>query len=77
MGYMEGIKQYITSTGLMSVKSGSPAVCIKCGKCEPLCPQNIPIMKDLVTVHKKMEPWHIKFAGLCARAVLGKKRKKS
>jgi len=77
MGYMEGIKQYITSSGLMSVKSGSPSLCVNCGKCETHCPQSIPIMKDIVTVRKKMEPLFLKFAGFCARAFLGKKRKKS
>jgi len=77
MGYYEGVKQYITSTGLTQVKSGSPSICTKCGKCEPKCPQTISIIKELVTVRKKMEPWFIKFIGICARAFLGKKRKKS
>jgi len=76
MGYTEGMKQYITSSGLMSVRSGSPSLCVNCGKCEKHCPQNIPIMRELVTVRKKMEPWFIKFIGFCARAFLGKKRKK-
>jgi len=76
MGYLEGLKQYITSSGLMSVRSGSPALCTKCGKCEKHCPQGIQIIKELETVHKKMEPFYVKFAGFCARAFLGKKRKK-
>jgi len=76
MGYIEGMKQYATSTGMTQVKSGSPALCTKCGKCEPLCPQKISIIKELVTVHKKMEPLFIKFVGFCARAIFGKKRKK-
>jgi len=76
MGYIEGMKQYATSTGLIAIKSGSPGLCIKCGVCEPLCPQGISIMKELVTVKKKMEPWFIKFVGCCARAMFGKKRKK-
>jgi len=75
LGYIEGMKQYVTSTGFTQVKSGSPNLCTKCGKCEPLCPQKIPIIKELVTVHKKMEPWFIKFIGFTARALLGKKRK--
>ena len=76
MGFIEGVKQYVTSTGLMSVKSGSAGLCSKCGKCESHCPQGIQIIKELKTVHKKMEPWFIKFIGACARAFLGKKRKK-
>ena len=76
MGYIEGMKQYATSTGMTQEKSGSPSLCIKCGICEPKCPQGIPIMKELVTVKKRMEPWFIRFVGFCARAFLGKKRKK-
>ena len=75
MGFLEGLKQYITSSGLISTKSGSPLLCINCGKCETHCPQSIPIMKDLVTVRKKLEPLFVRFAGFCARAFLGRKRK--
>jgi len=74
MGFIEGLKQYITSTGFTAEKSGSPSQCIKCGKCESHCPQNISIMKELAAVKKKMEPWWIRFVGVCARAFLGKKR---
>jgi len=76
MGYVEGMKQFITSTGFTSEKGSSPGLCVKCGKCETHCPQNIPIMKELVNVKKRMEPWWIRFAGVCARAFLGKSRKK-
>jgi len=76
MGYVEGVKQYVTSSGLMSVRSGSPSLCVKCGKCETHCPQQISIIKELAVVVKKMEPFYIKFIGFCARAFLGKKRKK-
>ena len=75
MGYIEGLKQYLTSTGLMNVKSGSPGICTNCGKCETHCPQKIEIMKELKTVFKKMEPWFVRFAGVCARVIFGKKRK--
>ncbi|MCL2179514.1 MAG: aldo/keto reductase [Treponema sp.] len=75
MGYIEGVKQYVTSTGLTQVKSCSPYLCTKCGVCETKCPQKIPIMSNLVTVRKKMEPWFIKLVGVTARAFLGKKRK--
>jgi len=76
MGFIEGVKQYATSSGLMNVKSASPGLCVNCGKCETHCPQKIEIMKDLKTVCKKMEPWFIKFIGFCARAMFGKKRPK-
>jgi len=77
MGYIEGMKQYATSTGMTQVKSGSPNLCVKCGICEPKCPQNISIMKDLAAVCRKMEPWYIKFIGFCTRAIFGKKRIKN
>jgi len=77
MGYIEGVKQYATSTGLTQVKSASPGLCIKCGICEPKCPQGIPIVKDLKTVYKRMEPLFLRFVGFCVRAFFGKKRKKS
>jgi len=75
MGYIEGLKQFVTSTGFTAEKSGSPSQCIKCAKCESHCPQKISIMKELVVVKKRMEPWWISFIGVCARAFLGKKRK--
>jgi len=75
LGYVAGMQQFITSTGFTSEKGSSPSLCIKCGKCESHCPQKISIMKELVTVRKRMEPWWLKFIGVCARAFLGKKRK--
>jgi predicted aldo/keto reductase-like oxidoreductase len=73
-GYIEGIKQFIMSTGMTSEKGSSPSLCTKCGKCEPLCPQAIPIVKELKNVEKRLEPFWMKFIGACARAFMGKKR---
>lgn len=75
MGYIAGMHQFVTSTGLMSENGSSPSQCTKCGKCEPHCPQNVAIIKELAAVKRKMEPWWLRFAGSCARAFLGKKRK--
>jgi predicted aldo/keto reductase-like oxidoreductase len=75
-GYVEGMRQFVTSTGFMSKKGSSPSSCVKCGKCETHCPQNIPIMKELVNVSRRMEPWWVKTGGACVRAFLGKSRKK-
>jgi predicted aldo/keto reductase-like oxidoreductase len=76
LGFVEGMKQFFMSTGVISEKGSSPGLCIKCGKCEPLCPQHIPIMKELITVQRKMEPFWVRFMGVCARFFMGKKRKK-
>jgi len=76
MGYIEGVKQFITSTGLTSEHSSSSRLCVKCGKCESHCPQNLPIMDLLATVSRRLEPAWLRFVGVCARAYLGKKRKK-
>ena len=77
LGFIEGMKQYIMSTGFMSETGSSPDLCVKCGKCETHCPQNIPIMKELINVKRHMEPWWIKLISVCARGVLGKKRRKN
>jgi predicted aldo/keto reductase-like oxidoreductase len=76
MGYVAGMHQFVTSTGLTSEHSGSPSQCVQCGKCETHCPQNLPIMRQLKQVERLMEPLWLKFIGVCARAFLGKKRKK-
>ncbi|MDR0503968.1 MAG: aldo/keto reductase [Treponema sp.] len=76
LGFVAGMQQFITSTGLTSETGSGPGLCVKCGKCESHCPQKIPIMKELATVRRRMEPWWIKLIGVCARAFFGTKRKK-
>ena len=77
IGYVAGMQQFITSTGLMARHSASPSLCVKCGKCEKQCPQNLPIMKLLAQVRRSMEPFWIKFIGVCGRAFLGVKRNRT
>jgi len=76
LGYVAGMHQFVTSTGLMSEKSGSPSQCVKCGICESHCPQKLPIIEYLGQVSRRMEPFWVKFIGVCVRAFLGKRRKK-
>jgi len=73
MGYGVGFRQFLMSTGANTDRSGSPGLCCKCGKCEPLCPQKLPIMRDLVTVHKRMEPFLFRLILKIAVLFMGKK----
>ena len=76
IGFRTGMQQFVTSTGLMSERSGSPRRCNGCGKCEPLCPQRIPVAESLALVGRRMEPLWLRLVGACVRAFLGRKRKK-
>jgi predicted aldo/keto reductase-like oxidoreductase len=77
IGYVAGMHQFVTSTGLTAERSASPSLCVKCGKCESHCPQHLPVIKNLGLVRRRMEPFWYKLIGVCARAFLGTKRKKA
>ena len=77
MGYVTGLRQFISSTGLISEQSGSPGLCTNCGLCETRCPQQLPIIKHLKQAHRRLEPFLVQFMGVCARAFMGRKRKKN
>lgn len=46
---------YIQNTGAVTVNPGYASLCVQCGKCEPHCPQGIPIPKILSQVSREME----------------------
>jgi predicted aldo/keto reductase-like oxidoreductase len=75
MGYVAGMQQFVTSTGVTSEQNSSPGLCVKCGKCEQHCPQHLPIIKDLATVRKRMEPLWFRIFAAGVRAFLRKNRK--
>jgi uncharacterized protein len=61
IGFISGIQQYITSTGVTDPSSShSPSSCVKCGKCEKACPQHIKVITSLEAVTKRMEPFWFK-----------------
>ena len=64
-----GIQNYATTSGGFT-KSFSVRDCVKCGKCEKLCPQEIAIMDRLKDVGKRMEPWWYRMALGIARRVM-------
>ncbi|MCL1992524.1 MAG: aldo/keto reductase [Spirochaetes bacterium] len=70
MGYTLGMKLFVHSTGGTAERPGSPGRCINCGKCEPLCPQSIPIMAELEKVRRRMEPLWFRFLMYCAALFL-------
>ncbi|MDR2634145.1 MAG: aldo/keto reductase [Treponema sp.] len=76
MGFISGMQQYMTSTGITSQRMSGPRLCIKCGKCESHCPQHLPIIRSLVSVRRRMEPFLLRGILLIVRSALGKQGKK-
>lgn len=56
---MPSLTKYITQTTMKS-KPANASICIKCRKCEPLCPQKIIIGDELSNVAKSLEGFYYK-----------------
>jgi len=65
--YMKGISLHMTSISAISKTPKSPRLCNQCGKCEKICPQNIPIRKDLKKVARRFEALPMRIAIVIVR----------
>jgi predicted aldo/keto reductase-like oxidoreductase len=72
MGFYAGMRQYLASIAATSKKHASPSLCIKCGMCEKHCPQHLPVVNNLQTVRKNMEPLWFRVVIAIARKFLGR-----
>jgi predicted aldo/keto reductase-like oxidoreductase len=71
-GYIQGLLNYITTTAAVSEKPNSPGLCNDCDKCEKICPQNIPIRKELKRVLRRFEPLPVRLVFAILRRMMPK-----
>jgi len=69
-GFITGMTLYMTSTAAIKKKRSSPHSCNNCGKCEKICPQYIPIRKELKKVGRKLEPLPVRLVLALVRRVM-------
>lgn len=71
-----GMTMYMTNT--TGITGGNPSyasLCTDCGKCEKICPQNLPIRKHLKDVSKDMEGFLMKLFIPVAKFYYGMKKR--
>jgi len=61
---------YIQNTGAITASPGYASLCIQCGQCEPKCPQQIPIPRQLSAVSREMEALWFKPVVAIARKIM-------
>jgi predicted aldo/keto reductase-like oxidoreductase len=58
-GYFYAMKRYWQTVGFTAKIMRNAGKCIKCGKCEKHCPQNLPVRENIMQVKKRLEPFFI------------------
>ena len=53
--YMKHRRQYLISLDRVVPRDRQPDHCIQCGQCEPHCPQNIRIPRELAKIDRLIE----------------------
>ena len=60
-GRLNAVMKYVMATGMVTAKQpGNASKCIKCGKCEPVCPQQIAIREQLAKTGRALEIFPIR-----------------
>jgi len=71
-GLIAGIILYGTSIAVLTKKPVSPRTCSECGRCEGMCPQNLPIRVNLKKVARRLEPFPVRWGMKLVRRVMSR-----
>ena len=66
----KGLVLHITSTAAATKNPKSPQICNQCGKCEKICPQKLPIRKNIKKVARRFEPLPIRLVIALIRRIM-------